>query len=40
MVRGYHGNTAMDISEDFLYTIEQDDEGTYAIRKYKIKDKN
>lgn len=40
MVRGYNGNTAMDISEDFLYTIEQDDEGTYAIRKYKIKDKN
>ncbi len=39
MVRGYQGNTAMDISEDFLYTIEQDDEGTYALRKYKIKDK-
>jgi hypothetical protein len=40
MVRGYHGNTAMDISEDFLCTIEQDDEGTYAIKKYNIIDKN
>lgn len=40
MVRGYHGNTALDIWEDFLYTIEQDDEGTYTIRKFKIIDKN
>lgn len=40
LVQRYHGYTAMDISENFLYTLEQDEEGNYAIKKYKIDDKN
>jgi hypothetical protein len=28
------------VSGDFLFTIEQDEDGTYAIKKYKIKDMN
>ena len=38
LVQRYHGDTAMDISGDCLYTIEESEEGIYSIRKYKIED--
>lgn len=40
LVRIYHGYTAMDISGDYLFTIEQNKDGIYSIKKYKIEDKN
>lgn len=40
MVRRYHGTTAMAVSEDSLFAIEQDEDGTFAIKKYKIEDSN
>lgn len=40
LVRRYRGNTAMDISGDYLFTIEQNKDGIYAIKKYKIEDKS
>jgi hypothetical protein len=38
LVQRYHGYTAMDISGDCLYTIEESEDGIYSIRKYKIED--
>ena len=40
LVQRYHGNTAMDISGDYLFTIEQNKDGIYTIKKYKIEDQN
>lgn len=40
LVRRYHGDAIMDISGDSLFTIEQNEDGIYAIKKYKIEDKN
>jgi hypothetical protein len=39
LVRRYHGDTALDIWEDFLLTIEQDERGNYFLGKYKITEK-
>jgi hypothetical protein len=38
LVKRYHGDTAMDISGDSLYTLEGSESGIYSIRKYKIED--
>lgn len=40
MVHGYGGNTVMAVSEDSLFTIEQDEEGSFVIKKHRIKDEN